>query len=147
MWFQMEGNSIENFHWLITQKITKLNSLIILFLATSRSSRLEVFFKKVSLKISQNSQENTSVKVSLLIALQVSGRQLEKYLARTETYLDAKHLRSNSFVKLVNNSQPLTIFVKKMGHRLVKQNGERISLPNIFLKKNYLKIFEEFTMW
>ena len=34
-----------------------------------------------------------------------------------------------------------------MGHSLVKQNREGISLPDVFFKKNYLKIFEEFTMW
>ena len=34
-----------------------------------------------------------------------------------------------------------------MDHSLVKQNREGISLPDVFFKKNYLKIFEEFTMW
>ena len=56
-------------------------------LTTSKSSSSEVFFKKVSLKISQNSLKNTHVEVSFLIALQASGLQLRKYLARPEAYL------------------------------------------------------------
>ena len=36
----------------------------------------EVFYKKVFLEISQNSQENTCTRVSLLIKLQVWGQQL-----------------------------------------------------------------------
>ena len=36
-----------------------------------RSSRLEMFWKKVLLQISQNSQENTCAAVSFLIKLQV----------------------------------------------------------------------------
>ena len=36
----------------------------------SRSSRPEVFYKKVLLEISQNSQENTCARVSFLINLQ-----------------------------------------------------------------------------
>ena len=38
-----------------------------------RSSRPEVFCKKVLLKISQNSQDNTCVRVSFLIKLQASA--------------------------------------------------------------------------
>ena len=41
-----------------------------------RSTRLEVFYKKVSLKISQNSQENTCARASFLIKLQAWGLQL-----------------------------------------------------------------------
>ena len=41
-----------------------------------RSSRPEVFCKKVFLEISQNSQENTRARVSFLINLQDSGLQL-----------------------------------------------------------------------
>ena len=39
----------------------------------NRSSRPEVFYKKVFLKISQNSQESTSARVSFLIKLQAKG--------------------------------------------------------------------------
>ena len=41
-----------------------------------RSSRPEVFSKKMFLKISQNSQENTSARVPFLIKLQASGLKL-----------------------------------------------------------------------
>ena len=41
--------------------------------ALSRSSHLEVFVKKVFLEISENSQENTCVRVSFLINLQALG--------------------------------------------------------------------------
>ena len=43
---------------------------------TYRSSRPQVFCKKVFLEISQNSQENTCARVSFLIKLQASGLQL-----------------------------------------------------------------------
>ena len=39
-----------------------------------KSSRLEAFCKKRVLKISQNSQENTCVRISFLIKLQASGK-------------------------------------------------------------------------
>ena len=41
-----------------------------------RSSRLEVFCKKLFLKISQNSQENTCVRVSFFTKLPALGLQL-----------------------------------------------------------------------
>ena len=44
--------------------------------ATYRRSHLEVFCKKVFLKIPQNSQENTCARVSFLMKLQASGLQL-----------------------------------------------------------------------
>ena len=41
-----------------------------------KSSRPEVFFKKVFLEISQNSQESTCVRVSFLIKLQAEAESL-----------------------------------------------------------------------
>ena len=45
-------------------------------ISLSRSSRSEVFCKKVLLEISQNSQENTCTRVSFSIKLQDWGLQL-----------------------------------------------------------------------
>ena len=47
-------------------------------IADDRSSRPEVFCKKVLLKISQNSQENTCAKVSFLIKLQAPRVKIQK---------------------------------------------------------------------
>ena len=48
------------------------------FLHCYKSSRQEVFYKSGVLKNLQNSQENTRVRVSYLIDLQVGGLQLHK---------------------------------------------------------------------
>ena len=47
-----------------------------LFLSTCRNSRPEMFWKKLFLKILQNSQENTCARFSFLINLQAWGPQL-----------------------------------------------------------------------
>ena len=53
--------------------------LVSLGCVTYRSSRPEVFLKKVSLEISQNSQKNTCARVSFLIKLQASGQSMCDY--------------------------------------------------------------------
>ena len=51
-----------------------------------RSSRPEVFFKKVLLKFSQNSQENTCARVSFLIKLQASACNFLKKEALAQVF-------------------------------------------------------------
>ena len=48
-----------------------------------RSSRPDVFCKKVFLEISQNSQKNTCARVSFLIKLQASGISKNTFSYRT----------------------------------------------------------------
>ena len=50
--------------------------VLVIFLQNTRHSLTEVFGEKVFLKISQNSQENTRVRASILINLQSSGLKL-----------------------------------------------------------------------
>ena len=61
---------------LLFSAFQKLHVLLQIKGYSYESSRPEVFWKKMFLKISQKSQDSNSVRVSFLIKLQVSGQQL-----------------------------------------------------------------------
>ena len=56
---------------------------------TNRSSRPEVFYKKVFLEISQNSQENTCARVSFLIKLHTKANNFIKKETLTQMFSSA----------------------------------------------------------
>ena len=78
--------------------------LILWQLDLMRSSRPEVFCIKVVLKISQNSQQNTCVRVSLLIKLQASGLCEFCEIFKNTIFKNTEHLRQTVSAYFVNIS-------------------------------------------
>ena len=91
-----------------------------------RSSRLELFYKKVFLEISENSQENASARVSFLIKLQPSyfpvfGLNTEIYGVNLSEYKKIRDLQlylkrdsgTGVFLRILRNFQEHFFFYKK----------------------------------